>query len=82
MYIATISTITDIMMSVTISRSSRKPGIGVISAITMASTASGTANSLQRFSENDRRSCPPVRCFARPLSCHRPVPVRFISLKM
>ncbi len=51
MYIATISTMTDIMMSVTISRSSRKLGIGAISATTIASTAAGTANSLSVSSE-------------------------------
>ena len=48
-YSDTISTVTDIMMSVTISRSSRKPGSGVISAITMASTAIGTAISPSIF---------------------------------
>src|ERR1019366_3144177 len=37
-------TVIDIRRSVTISRSSTKPGIGVISAITIPSTASGTAN--------------------------------------
>src|ERR1700722_12858861 len=37
-------------MSVTISRSSTKPGSGVISATTIASTASGTASSLSALS--------------------------------
>ena len=52
MYIATIITITDIMMSVTIRMSSRKPGSGVISAITIARTAMGTASSPKSASEN------------------------------
>ena len=47
MYIATIITITDIMMSVTIRASSTKPGSGVISAITMPRTAMGTPSSFQ-----------------------------------
>src|SRR5689334_15033869 len=46
MYIETIITITDIIRSVTIRKSSRKLGKGVISAITIASTANGTANSV------------------------------------
>src|ERR1700722_6110824 len=37
-------------MSVTISRSSTKPGSGVMSATTIASTASGTASSLSALS--------------------------------
>ena len=45
-YIATIITITDIMMSVTIKMSSMKPGRGVIRAMTIASTAIGTPRSL------------------------------------
>ena len=47
MYMETIITTTDIMMSVTIRMSSMKPGTGVISAITMPSTAIGTPNSFQ-----------------------------------
>src|ERR1035438_3520541 len=43
-YSETIMTVIDISRSVTISRSSTKPGSGVISAITIPSTASGTAN--------------------------------------
>src|SRR6516225_9172182 len=38
-----MSTVTDIRMSVTMSRSSMKPGRGVTRAITIASTATGTA---------------------------------------
>ena len=45
MYIVTINTMTDIMMSTTISKSSSSDGIGVIRAMTMASTAMGTAMS-------------------------------------
>ncbi len=51
MYIATISTMTDIMMSQTINKSSRMLGIGAINAITIPSTAAGTANSLIALSE-------------------------------
>src|SRR6266849_1588698 len=46
MYMETISTITDIMMSVTKKKSSRKLGMGAMSARMMASTAMGTAISL------------------------------------
>ena len=49
-YSETIRTITDIMMSAAISRSSRNAGSGVISATTIASTASGTAISLRAAS--------------------------------
>ena len=45
MYIATIITMTDIMMSITIRKSSTKLGSGVISAMTIAKTAMGTASS-------------------------------------
>ena len=45
-YIATIITITDIMMSATIRMSSTNPGNGVISAMTIARTAMGTVSSL------------------------------------
>src|ERR1043166_1668836 len=51
-YSETMSTVTDTRRSITISRSSTKPGSGVISATTMPSTASGTAIS---------PSMPPVR---------------------
>src|SRR5664279_517527 len=44
-YRATISTITDTRMSVTINRSRTNFGSGVIRAITMASTANGTTSS-------------------------------------
>src|ERR1035441_6840125 len=44
-YKDTISTITDTRMSVTIRKSRTNPGSGVISAITMASIASGTTSS-------------------------------------
>src|SRR5436190_3053553 len=44
-YMATIMTITDIMMSNTISRSRMKPGNGVISATMIARTAIGTPSS-------------------------------------
>src|SRR5438445_1390807 len=47
MYIDTISTTTDIMMSVTSSTSKRKLGMGVISARMITSTAIGTDISLQ-----------------------------------
>ena len=65
-YSETISTITDIRMSVTISRSSTKPGSGVISATTMPSTASGTAicAELRRGS-----SCPATRGAAGAARC-------------
>ena len=43
MYTATIMTITDSMMSVTIRKSSSAPGMGMISARTIATTAIGTA---------------------------------------
>src|SRR5580704_13626590 len=49
-YSDTISTVTEAMISVTISRSRTKPGSGVISATTMANTASGTASSLSALS--------------------------------
>ena len=45
MYIATIITMTDIMRSSTIRKSSMKLGSGVISAITISSTAMGTPSS-------------------------------------
>ena len=45
MYIVTINTTTDVMMSSAIRRSSRNGGSGVIKATTIASTAIGTANS-------------------------------------
>ena len=44
-YTATIITMTDSMMSTTIRKSSRKPGIGMMSAMTIATTAIGTPNS-------------------------------------
>src|ERR1700677_4246105 len=47
MYIETIMTTTDIMMSVTIRPSSTTPGSGVIKAITMPRTAIGAASSFQ-----------------------------------
>ena len=46
-YMATIITTTDIMMSVTMRTSSMNPGSGVISAITMPRTAMGTPSSFQ-----------------------------------
>ena len=57
-YSETISTVTDIRMSVTISRSSTKPGSGVIRATTMPSTASGTAISAERRSSGS--ACHPA----------------------
>ena len=77
MYIATIITITDIMMSVTIRTSSRKPGSGVISAITIPSTASGTPSSRQL---RERR--PPgavASSLSAPLSL-LPVPISCVLL--
>src|SRR5579872_1769421 len=56
MYIDTIITITDIMMSVTIRTSSMMLGMGVIRATTMASTASGTASSPSDSSGIDCRN--------------------------
>jgi hypothetical protein len=47
MYMATIITTTDIMMSVTMRTSSTTPGSGVIRAITMPRTAMGTPSSFQ-----------------------------------
>ena len=47
MYIATIITTTDIMMSVTMRRSRAKGGSGVMRAMTIPSTASGTPTSRQ-----------------------------------
>src|SRR5579862_6944087 len=44
-----MSTVTDTMMSATISRSRIKPGRGVIRAITMPRTATGTAISRSMF---------------------------------
>src|SRR5579875_3451441 len=46
-YMVTMSTMTDIMMSSTINRSSNAGGTGVINAITIASTATGTVNSVR-----------------------------------
>ena len=57
MYIATIITITEVMMSVTIRTSSRKPGSGVIRAITIPSTASGTPSSFQLARSGRRPGC-------------------------
>src|ERR1700749_2665470 len=53
-YIATIRTMTDIIMSVTIKRSSTNGGMGAISATITARTAAGTANSLRAFSHEAR----------------------------
>src|ERR1035441_2059884 len=50
-------TVIEISRSVTISRSNTKPGSGVISAITIPSTASGTAN--WRNSSSARPRAPP-----------------------
>src|SRR4051794_24275463 len=52
MCIATISTITDIMMSITIRMSRMNEGRGVINAITIASTAMGTPSCPILESEN------------------------------
>ena len=90
MYIATISTMTDIMMSATISKSSRKLGMGAISATTIARTAAGTANSLSVSSETfgpfngaggfTRNTC--LRAGGGHLFPVRPGPELPISLKM
>src|ERR1700678_4023307 len=45
-----MSTVTDARISVTINRSRTNPGSGVISATTIAKTASGTASSLRALS--------------------------------
>ena len=48
-YMATIRTVTEIMMSMTSKKSSRAPGRGVISAMMMLTTAIGTLNSDARL---------------------------------
>src|ERR1041384_1738609 len=51
-YIETIITMTDIMISITIRMSRRKPGRGVMSAITIARTAIGMVRSPSAVREN------------------------------
>ena len=73
---ATIMTITESMISVTINRSSRSPGRGVINAIRIPSTASGTPNSRRLAANSPEKApgpetemillCPKVCC----LSCY------------
>ena len=67
-------------MSITSRKSSRNPGIGVMSAITMASTANGTASSAAAAMLN--LGNPPGRDAAIALVCDAIVYLLFINLKM
>ncbi len=64
MYMAVIITMTDIMMSTTSSRSNRKGGRGAMRAITMASTATGTASSAAPPPEKNSSGFHPVLAIA------------------